>query len=124
MINFHARVADDPELVRIWDAAAGDVSSLNEADTARFIWLVATAVFIYEGQYLYYKNGLIVEDAWKPKIDSMLGLLNNPIMHEWWENELGPVSGELRRYVDHDEALLLEGLSLFLGDWRRQCLSP
>ena len=73
VIDFHARVTGQPDLLRIWDAAA-DPSSLSPEDIRRFRWLVAEWFFIFDGQYDFYKKGLISEESWKPKIDACLGL--------------------------------------------------
>jgi hypothetical protein len=99
VIDFHARVTGQPDLLRIWDAAA-DPSSLTPEDIRRFRWLVAEWFFIYDGQYDFYKKGHISEEAWKTKIDSCIGLLANPIIADWWEKKQAPFSGEFRRYIE------------------------
>jgi len=99
VIDFHARVTGQPDLLRIWDAAA-DPSSLEPEDIRRFRWLVAEWFLIYDGQYDFYKKGHISEEAWKTKIGSCIGLLENPIIAEWWEKRQAPLSGEFRKYIE------------------------
>lgn len=99
VLDWHARVAAQPELIRIWDAAA-DPASMSPEDKARFVWLVTEAFLIYETQYEFYRKGHISEEAWQPKIGSALGLLENPIVAAWWEAKMTPFGGEFRRYVE------------------------
>jgi hypothetical protein len=99
VIDFHARVTGQPELLRIWDAAA-EPSSLTPEDIRRFRWLVAEWFLIYDGQYDFFKNGHISEESWKPKIDSCIGLLKNPTIADWWDKRQAPLSGEFRGYID------------------------
>jgi hypothetical protein len=99
VIDFHARVTGQPDLLRIWDAAA-DPSSLDPEDIRRFRWLVAEWFFIYDGQYDFYTKGHISEESWKPKIDACVGLLRNPILADWWEKRQAPLSGEFREYIE------------------------
>ena len=99
VIDFHARVTGQPELLRIWDAAA-EPSSLSPEDIRRFRWLVAEWFLIFDGQYDFYRKGHISEESWRTKIDSCLGLLANPIIAGWWENRQAPLSGEFRAYIE------------------------
>lgn len=55
---------------------------------------------IFDGQYDFYKKGLISEESWKPKIAACLGLLENPIIADWWEKRQAPLGGEFRQYIE------------------------
>jgi len=99
VIDFHARVTGQPDLLRIWDAAA-DPSSLGPEDIRRFRWLVAEWFLIYDGQYDFYRKGHLSEGSWRPKIDSCIGLLENPIVAGWWEKRQAPLSREFREYIE------------------------
>jgi hypothetical protein len=99
VIDFHARVTGQPELLRIWDAAAAP-SSLDPEDIRRLLWLVAEWFLIFDGQYDFYMKGHISEGSWTPTIDACIGLLENPIVADWWEKRQAPLSGEFREYVE------------------------
>jgi hypothetical protein len=99
VVDFHARVTGQPELLRIWDAAS-DPSSLTPEDIRRFRWLAAEWFLIYDGQYDFYMKNHISEESWKPKIDACIGLLENPIIADWWEKRQAPLSGDFREYVE------------------------
>jgi hypothetical protein len=47
---------------------------MSPEDSRRFLWLIAEAFFIYDGQYQFYRKGHLSEDSWQPKIDSLMGL--------------------------------------------------
>lgn len=99
VLDWHARITSQPELIRIWDPAV-DPASMSPEDKARFVWLVAEAFLIYETQYEFYRKGRISEEAWQPKIRSILGLLENPVVEKWWEARMTPLGGEFRRYLE------------------------
>lgn len=99
VIDFHARATGQPELLRIYDAAV-DPSSLRPEDVRRFRWFIAEWFVIFDGQYDFYRKGLISEESWKPKIAACLGLLENPIIADWWEKRQAPLSGEFREYIE------------------------
>lgn len=100
LADWAAEVVANPDVARIWDAAAEDPESLEPNDRAVFIWFMAQLFLIYEGQYHLYKKGHITENAWKPKLHSLLGLLQNPIVIPWWESRAAPFSPEFVDYLD------------------------
>ncbi len=97
---FHARISAQPDLARIWDAAASDFESLGPDEVRRLRWLVAELFLIYEGQYQVFRSGHINEMSWGAKRDVMLGLLENPKISEWWENRMTPFSEEFFREIE------------------------
>jgi hypothetical protein len=100
VIDFHARATAQPDILQIYDAAAEAPSSLSPDDIRRFRWFIAEWFVIFDGQYDFYKKGLISEESWKPKIATCLGLLENPIVADWWEKRQAPLGGEFRAYVE------------------------
>jgi len=98
--DWHARVSAQPELARIWDAAAEDFESLGPEEVRRFRWIVAELFLVFEGQYYAYRGGLLSERSWLTKRDTMLGLLENPILSEWWLSRMTPFSEEFRQEID------------------------
>ena len=99
LVDWHARVTSDPELIRIWDAAATNPESMNSEDVARLRWLSAECFLIYEGQYEFYKKGYIADEAWQPKMDTVRGMLKNPVISEWWEMRMSPFGDSFFEYV-------------------------
>ena len=43
LADFHARMASQPDLLRVWDEAAEDSSSLSPEDKRKYRWLIAEA---------------------------------------------------------------------------------
>jgi hypothetical protein len=98
--EWHARVSAHPELARIWDAAAEDFGSLGPDEIRKFRWLVSELFLVFEGQYYAYRGGLLSEPSWMAKRDTMLALLENRILTEWWSNRLTPFSEEFRQEIE------------------------
>jgi hypothetical protein len=98
--DFHSRMNAQPELLRIWDEAAEDSTSLSLDDRRRFVWLAAEIFLMYEGHYASYQRGYISEDAWHAKMSALQGLLENPLVEEWWRVRMGPVSDSFYEYIE------------------------
>ena len=97
--QWHSRITNSPELRAIWDkAAAGE--QLNAEEQSAYTWLFCELFFLLEGFFRQYRRGLLTESAWEPMKVSLLGMLQNEIVAEWWDGELGPVSGEFREYLN------------------------
>ena len=112
VVDWHARVTADPELIRIWDEATTDPESMSSNDVARLRWLSAEIFLIYEGQYQLFKKGHITAESWQPKMDSLRGVLKNPVIQEWWEMRMGPFGDE---YFDYIQSLRSQ-----TGSWVHQ----
>jgi len=95
-----ARVSADPENMRIWDAAAEDSESLAPDEVRRFRWIVADLFLVFEAQYHAFKGGILSEPSWSIKRDTVLGLLENPVIQEQWDNRMTPFSEEFRAEID------------------------
>lgn len=95
-----SRMAAQPELSRIYDAAAEDPTSLTPEEISRFRWVVGELFLIYEGHYQLYRTGHIAEISWKGKDQVMQGLLENPLVAEWWNRRMTPFSDEFYEYIE------------------------
>ena len=98
--EWHARTSMQPELQRIWDAAAEDFGSLGPEEIRRFRWLVSELFLVFEAGYFAYRGGLLSEPSWNSKRDSILALLQNPILVEWWGSRFTPFSEEFWQHIE------------------------
>ena len=98
--DFAARMWAHPEMLRIWDLAITDPSSLSSDDIRQYRWMCADLFLTYESQYQLYKRGLVAEDTWKGKADMMCGLLKSPAVSEWWSLEMAPFSKDFVKYIE------------------------
>jgi hypothetical protein len=98
--EWHARISAQPELARIWDAAAEDFESLGPDEIRRFRWIVAELFLVFEAQYYAYRGGLLSEASWLIKRNTILALLENPILGEQWTSRMVPYSEEFRKEID------------------------
>ena len=111
-----SRIAAQPELLRIYDAAADDPDSLSGDDISRFRWLIAELFMTYEGYFHLYERGHITESSWTGKDRVMQGFLQNPLLVEWWLERITPFSDE---FYDHIE----QRRRSFDGSWTHQSVS-
>ena len=89
-----------PEMQRIWDDAAIDPAQLTPEEVRRFRWVVSELFLVFESTYFAYRNGILSEPSWQIKLDTAVGMLQNPIVREWWENRFTPFSEEFRAHID------------------------
>jgi hypothetical protein len=91
---------NNPNLSRIWDAAAEDPMSLTDDDRRQLLWFVMELLILYDAQYHIYLDGHISEKAWDAKANMLLGTIQNPVVAKWWDSGLGPFSPQFREYID------------------------
>jgi uncharacterized membrane protein len=95
-------VVNNPELGRIWDAAADDPDSLSDEEIRQFLWFVMELLLLYEAQYHLYRKGLISQESWDAKAHMYLGVIKMPIVSNWWDSGLGPFSEQFRTYINEN----------------------
>jgi len=93
-------VVRNPELGRIWDAAATEPESLTDDEKRQYLWYVAQLFELYEGQFHLYLDGNIPERSWDSKAVFMATLLKLPLVSAWWESGLAPLSSDFVAYVN------------------------
>ena len=98
--EWHARVYAQPELTRIWDVAAEDVEQLDPDEVRLFRWTIADLFLVFEAQYYAYRGGVLSEASWLAKRDTVLSLLQNPVLLEQWTSRFTPFSEEFRAEID------------------------
>lgn len=98
--EWHARASMQPDLQRIWDQAAVDFESLGPEEVRKFRWLVAELFLVFESAYFAHRGGVLSQPSWSTKLDTIIGLLENPIILEWWDNRFTPFSEEFRQHID------------------------
>ncbi len=111
--DWMSRMAAQPELSRIYDAAADDPTALTPDELSRFNWVIGELFMIYEGHYHLYSRGHITESSWKGKERVMQGFLQNPVIAEWWAARITPFSDEFYNHIE-------ERRTSFDGSWVHQ----
>jgi hypothetical protein len=95
-----SRVSADPVKMRIWDAAAADFEGLAPEESRQFRWIAADLFLVFEAQYYAFKGGILSEPSWSIKRDTVLGLLENPVIREQWDKRFTPFSEEFRAEIE------------------------
>lgn len=99
--DWHGRVNDHPDLSRIWDTATEDSENMSDEDIRRYRWLIAELFLIYEGWFQLYLRSGISDSSWNTKMDALKVLLDHPVISEWWESRMTPLSDEFRDHLNH-----------------------
>lgn len=94
----------DRELQRIWDAVASG-EDLTPEDCRHYMWLVDWFFHTAGGVFVQHRHGFLSDETWEVWERGMWGLLQQPPVRDWWENENAPLPPEFRRFVNS----LLEG---------------
>ena len=62
--------------------------------------MVAELFLVFEAAYFAHRGGLLSDPSWTAKRDTMLVLLENPILVEWWDSRFTPYSEEFRQDIE------------------------
>ena len=95
-----AQGVSDPELQRIYDAAVSDPASLTDAEARRFLWYIAEYFVLLESQFVMYRNRDISRDTRDVKAHVLLGLLENPLVGEWWASRATTFRPDFLAYIE------------------------
>jgi len=101
-----AQGVNDPELSRIYDVAVTDPETLTDEDARRFLWYIAEYFVLFESQFVMFLNGDISHRTWGVKAHVLLGLLENPLVRNWWDSRATTFSPDFIEYLEslRDEA--------------------
>ena len=98
--DVHGRANDNPDLSRLYDEALIDPEALSDEDVRRLRWFIAEIFCVYDGAYHLFKRGQISEASWRVKISSIKAMIGNPVLKEWWDGRMTPLSTEFVDYVN------------------------
>lgn len=108
--DFHARMAQSADLTRIWDQGFTAPDTLSPDDKRRFIWIVSEYFFLVEGLYRQHVRGFLSGSSWRQHERTVIGVLRNEIVGNWWKSGVSPFSTEFRTHIErafergHDDA--------------------
>ena len=98
--DFHGRVNEHPELSALYDKGISSPDALTSDEVRRFRWFMAEVFLIYEGAYHLHRHGELSRESIKTRIQSVKALLENPVLKEWWEEGMTPLSREFVAFVN------------------------
>ena len=97
--EYHARIADSPELRSTWDKATAE-DELSDDERATYIWLIAQLFLMLEGFFRQYKRKLLDEKSWQPLEVMLLGFLQKDLVAAWWGERAASISPAFRDHID------------------------
>jgi hypothetical protein len=96
---WHGRISADPQLIELYEkGAAGE--KMTDAELARYRWVIAELLYLYEGVYRQYKRGLVSNDTLEQLVSTAVGFLQTESLVTWWESRTSALSDEFVAYID------------------------
>ena len=100
IIDWNFRLAEDAELLDIFQRGMSDPDALNSSEQLRLSMILASFLHQFHKWYLDNEKGLVEEKAWLGEAGSMINILSMPGGTRWWAEFQVPFTPEFRAYVD------------------------
>ena len=110
-MDWHIVAATNPELADLWERSFRNPSAVTQAEASQFLWYISAYFHLLEGFWFQHKRGLLEDDAFLPIRVAIRGLLSNPLILEFWRNEMSVLSPGFRAFGNELLARDAE------GDW-------
>ena len=104
LLNWFSHTLADPELTRIWTTGVEDLSSLSEADAARFALLQFNLMKVAEDIHYQHVEGGMDPELWEGWHELWAQYLGAPGSKEYFASRAPLFSKRFRRYIDGLEA--------------------
>ncbi len=92
----------DPELALLFDRGTQGSHSLNDAERARFSYIMIGLVRMSQNVHYQFEQGLMSEDIWGGYSESILRFLEQPGSREWWKENAPRFSTSFRAFLDRE----------------------
>ena len=100
IIDWNFRIAEDTELLDIFQRGMPDPDALTSPEQLRLALILASFMQQFHKWYLDNEKGLVEEKAWLGEAASMVSVLSAPGGARWWSEFNVPFTPEFRTYVD------------------------
>ncbi len=100
---WHSRISADPDLIELYEKGAIN-APMTAAEIARYRWVVAELLWLYEGAYRQFRRGLLPESNWEHVVTVILGLLRGDALSGWWEARVSALSDDYVAYINQRRA--------------------
>lgn len=101
IIDWNFRLAEDPQLLEVFQRGMRDPDALNSQEQFQLSVLLASFLQQFHKWYLDDKQGLVDAEAWHGEADSMIAILSAPGGARWWKGRFKvPYTPDFRAYVD------------------------
>lgn len=97
-MDWHNVAAAHPELADLWEKSFKEPGACTPSEMNRFLWYVSAYLHLLEGFWFQHRRGLLEEDAFRPIRVAIRGLLSNPLILEFWKNEMSVLSPGFREF--------------------------
>ena len=93
-------IYQDAELTEIWRRGREDLTSLGEAERARFSLVLLAHFRITENAYVQAQRGLVQETEFQGIRESFILLIDSPGTRAWWVENASRYSTPFRNFVE------------------------
>ena len=98
--DFVRRLSMDDQLRKIWNKIADAPNSLNDDERARYLWAMSEFFHMSEGVFRQYKTGFLAHESWSEYERTLVGMLQAPLVRDWFIDNHAPFSREFRRHIE------------------------
>jgi hypothetical protein len=93
-------ITDNEDVVRIWQKALNDASTLESHERVRFDLIILQMLRVSESLYLLYVDGFLSEESWESLMRALLVPLESEGGRQSWQRQRHVMSNSFRDYVD------------------------
>jgi hypothetical protein len=98
--HFSDKISLDPNLQRIWNLVATNSKEITDAEASHYLWHTVAFIITCEGVWFQYQRGMLSQSTWKSWERTLIGVLNMPLILNWWEKRLGSFKPEFYDFID------------------------
>ena len=100
LTDWVGRISASKDAQRLWDIVADGSEPLSPEDSRQYIWLKGEFGWITQTAFIQYRRGFLSKEAWAEFERMQVGMLQDDLTKEWWQNRETPYSEEFVAYID------------------------
>lgn len=100
LTDWVGRISASKDVQRLWDIVADGSEPLSLEDSRQYIWLKGEFGWITQTAFIQHRRGFLSKEAWAEFERMQVGMLQDELTKEWWQNRETPYSTEFVAYID------------------------
>lgn len=100
LTDWVGRISASKDVQRLWDIVADGSEPLSPEDSRQYIWLKGEFGWITQTAFIQHRRGFLSKEAWAEFERMQVGMLQDELTKEWWQNRETPYSTEFVAYID------------------------
>ena len=100
LMAFIGNLNQSPNLAALYHRGLSDASSLKGGEFVQFSVYMSQAFFAYQSFHIQWRRGVLEDDLWYSFRSSIVDLLTNPGVREWWQFRRHWFTDEFQQFVE------------------------